>query len=342
MVIMKRTGIDLQAIACMDNLADAAVKAARGKRFRTDVQDFFQSFETNLHNLRTDILNGKVPYGHYTSFTIHDPKERTIHAACFKDRVIHHALMNHAGPVLERAMVPTAFACRLGKGPLAAVHWVQRGIRRFPWYVKVDIRRYFDSIDHEILCQIVTRRIKGNEVLSLIRRIIGSYHTIPGKGLPIGSLTSQYFANYYLDGLDRSIMERLGACAHARYMDDVIWCCHDRAAGKATLAHVKEYLSEERLLDLKDNIQINRSCKGVTYCGFRIFPGFLKLSSRRCKRYTARRKFWEHAYLRGKINEKKLQSAYASVYGIIAHADSLEWRKEQLLRYPSIIMEQEG
>jgi retron-type reverse transcriptase len=148
---MKPVRVNIRDTADYDNLVDAAVKASRGKRLRPDVRCFFEHFEKNINNLRRDILEGNAPYGYYKCFTIYDPKKRTIHAACFEDRVLHHALINDVGSILERAMVPSTFACRPGKGPLAASRWVQYCIRRFPWYVKVDIRRYFDSIDHTLL-----------------------------------------------------------------------------------------------------------------------------------------------------------------------------------------------
>lgn len=333
---MKRVRVNILDIAGYNNLAPAAVKAARGKHNRPDVRCFFKYFDENLNQLRKDILAGNAPYGRYNCFTIYDPKKRTIHAACFEDRVLHHALINYVGPVLERSMVPCTFACRPGKGPLQASKWVQHCTRRFPWYVKTDIKSYFNSIDHNLLKKILGRSVKGEEVQKLIGQIIDSYRDSPGKGLPIGSLTSQHFANYYLDGLDRFIMEELRCCAYARYMDDMIWWCPDRQTAKTTLTIVKEWVSRDRLLDLKENDQINRSSRGVTFCGYRILPGMMRLSRRRCKRYTIKRNRWEKAYLDGLIDERQLQSAYASVYAGTVHADAREWRKEQLRKYPPI------
>jgi len=331
---MKRTSIELSEIAAYGNLVSAAVKAAGGKGGRLSVQAFMNRLDANVEALGTEIMAQRAPSGCYRSFTIFDPKQRTIRAACFQDRVLHHAVINHIGPVLERAMVPGSFACRPGKGPLAAVKWVQHCMRRFPWVVKVDIRSYFDSIDHTILQSLLQRRVKGDGVLKLLSRIMQRYETQPGKGLPIGSLTSQHFANYYLDGLDRFILEELPACAHARYMDDSIWWCADRMTAKKTLAAVQQWVSEHRLLELKENPQINRSSSGVTYCGFRIFPGVIKLTRRRRRQYTEKRAAWETAYSAGRINSRELQSAYASVYAVTAHAQSRQWRKEQLRRHP--------
>ncbi len=333
---MKRTKINIEDVASFANLTDAAVKAARRKRLRTDVINFFENFEKNLIELRSNILHGLVTNGRLKKIIIFDPKKRTIHAPCFKDRVMHHALMNFAGPVLDNAMTDSSFACRPGKGVHAAMKQVQKNIRRYPWYVKIDIKSYFDSIDHYRLLEKLKRRLKGHDVLKLIEKIVFSYNTIPGNGLPIGALPSQHFANYYLDSLDRYIMEGLHADAHVRYMDDIIWWCDSRERAKHTLAGVIEYVEEKLLLDVKmPVVQINRSKSGVTYCGFRILPGKIKLFRRKCRRYTAMRSKWENAYMSGFIDKNKLQSAYASVYSITAHTHSSEWRKKQLHRYPA-------
>jgi RNA-directed DNA polymerase len=139
-----------------------------------------------------------------------------------------------------------------------------------------------------------------------------------------------------LDGLDRFIMAELRCSAYARYMDDVIWWCTDRKKAIKTLKMVKEWIAGQRLLDVKDNCQINRSGCGVTFCGFRILPGMMRLSRRRRKRYTILRNRWEKAYREGLIDEQQLQSVYASLYAGTVHADSREWRKQQLCKYPSI------
>jgi RNA-directed DNA polymerase len=332
---MKRKLIDIQDVASFDNLAKATVLAAKGKRMRPEVQGFYSDFYKSLNNLRSKILTKEAPYGEYRKFTIHDPKKRIIHAACFKDRVLHHALIQWIGSVFERAMVPTTFACRPGKGPLKAVKWVQACTRKYPWYLKCDIRKYFDSIDQHILFEILCRKIKGKDVLELIKRIINSYNTASGKGLPIGSLTSQYFANYYLDGLDRFIKEQLKAMSHVRYMDDIIIWGKDRESIKKYFTLIKEYLEKKRLLTIKENYQVNKSHVGVTFCGFRVLPDKLKLTKRRKRRYRDCRKKWEKAYLSGLIGDIKLQLAFASVNSICLHADSTEWRRNQLKRVPS-------
>lgn len=332
---MRRTRIDPAGVADYANLAEAACKAARGKRSQPEVAAFFARFDANLARLAAAIRTGQIPLGGYRCFQVHDPKPRLIHAPGFPDRVIHHALLNPMGPTFERTEVAGSYACRPGKGVLAAARAAQQAIRRFPWYVKIDIRGYFNHIDHAILLELLARRFKGREGLALLARIVDSYHTEPGKGLPIGTLTSQHFANFYLDGLDRFLLETLRVQAQVRYMDDILWWCESRSAAKAQLAAVREFVWQQRRLTLKDNPQINRSRHGVTFCGFRILPGALRLSRRRRQCYQRGRVRWESAWLRGEISARELQAGYAAIHSSVAHGDTQAWRRAQLLRFPA-------
>lgn len=332
---MHRTRIDPAVVADYANLADAALKAARGKRTQPEVKGFFVGFDANIAILADAILTCNLPLGGYRCFKVYDPKPRLIHAPSFPDRVIHHALMNRMAGTFERTEVDSSYACRPGKGVLAAAHAAQRAIRRFPWYVKIDIQGYFNHIDHAILLGLLARRFKGQEGLALLRRIVDSYHTLPGKGLPIGTLTSQHFANFYLDGLDRFLLEEQHVKAHVRYMDDSIWWCESKHAAKAQLSAACEFAKAQRYLTVKPNPQINRSARGVTFCGFRILPGALRLSRRRRQCYQHGRKKWESAWRRGELSALDLQTAYAAIHSIVAHGDAHGWRREQLLRFPA-------
>ena len=335
---MQRLRIDLIGIAAWDNLLPAVWKAARGKRQRPDVACFLSALDVRLNRLAEDIVAGAVPYGRYRSFYIHDPKRRLIHAACFEDRVLHHAIMNLAEPVFERVLVPTTYACRPGKGVHRAAIQVQHNLRRFPWFVQVDVDGYFPSIDHRLLFALLQRRFKGGDFLDLLWRIIDSYHSHPGKGLPIGSLTSQHFANHYLNGADRFLLNASPVCAMVRYMDDIICWCADKASARQVLADLREYLHDQLSLRLKPSTQINRSARGVTYCGFRILPGATRLTPRKKRRYRILREQWESACLDGEIDSRTLQQAYAAVHAITLHTDSQTWRQRNLQLHPSWVI----
>lgn len=335
---MKRIQITLEAIADHKNLVLAFHKAAKGKRFRQDVQVFLQNFAVNLNQLAEDIRLAKLPYGNYRVFQIFDPKKRLIHAACFADRIFHHALMNLAGDVLEKAMMPSSYACRSHKGVHKAVQKVQQHLCHYPFYGKIDIAGYFASISHTRLLQVLATRFKGDALISQLDRIINSHHSSAQCGLPIGSLTSQYFANYYLDGLDRLLAGLPAVRAQVRYMDDIIWWCDSKLAVRETLNSVTAWLQTERDLQVKQTVQIQASKLGVTYCGFRILPGVIRLSRRRKRRYQQRRQFWEQCYLQQQISSHQLQTAYAAVHAITAGTDSQAWRRENLLRHPPLVV----
>ena len=331
---MKRQFIALTDIADYNNLLTATWKAAKSKQHRTEVQNFMKALDGNLQQLSTAILQNHAPAAQYRQFYIHDPKLRLITAVCFEDRILHHAIMNLAEPVFERSLIPQTYACRPNKGVLKAVQQVQQNLRRFPWFVKVDIQSYFQSIDHFRLFELLTRRFKGDAFLNLLWHIIDSYHATNNKGLPIGSLTSQHFANYYLDGADRFLYQHKQVGAVVRYMDDILFWCHNKTDAKQLLHELKNYLVTERLLNLKDNVQINRSKYGVSYCGYRVLPTTLRLSLRKKRRYRQLRQRWEAKWQAGEIDSLKLQQAYDAVHALTLHTDSVNWRKRNLQLHP--------
>ena len=333
---MRRLRITLNDIAERNNLTLAFHRAAKGKRYRADVWAFSSDFENNLTRLADDIRAARLPYNRFRSFTIFDPKQRRIHAACFEDRVFHHALMNLAGPVLERTLLPSSFACRPGKGVHNAVASLQKHLRRYAYYCQIDIQGYFAHIVHNRLLQLLARRFKGAGCLAQWQRIVSGYQTDSGMGLPIGSLTSQFCANYYLDGLDRLLASLPQVRAAIRYMDDIVWWCDDRHECLETLQIVTDWLWQERRLRVKPSVQIQPSRLGIRFCGFRILPGLIRLSRRRKRRFQTRRQYWERLYQQGVIDARQLQQVYAAVQAITVGTDCRSWLRENLRRHPPL------
>ncbi len=333
---MRRTAIYLDDVADRDHLAWAFWRSARGKRDRAEVRWFAEDLDGELDRLRGRILDGTVRLGRYHRFEIRDPKTRTIHAPAFRERVLHHALMARLEPVFERYLVDDTFACRPGKGNLAAVLRAQHHARRWRWYLKLDMRAYFASIDHQVLKDLMRRRVKGAGVLALIDRIIDAYHTVPGRGLPIGALTSQHFANLYLAPLDRHLLEELRVGGLVRYMDDVVAWHRDRASLRRALASCRRFAAGRLGLEIKPGWQLQRSSRGLTLCGFRVYPRSLRLSARRRRRYREARQRWELAYRQGRIDANGLQAGYASALAITAGADAVAFRRHELSARPSM------
>lgn len=329
----RRLRIDLCDIAAWGNLEAALWAAARGKRSRPDVAAFLADAERNLARVGDALLAGRLPDGGCDRFRIHDPKPRIIHAAPFPDRVAQHALMRLMEPVLERALVPTSFACRPGLGVHAALAHAQACARRWPWTLKLDVRHYFPAIPHERLLALLERRIKGS-ALVLVRHIVEAHGDTPGHGLPIGALTSQHFANQYLGEADRHALA-LGACrGHLRYMDDIVLWCEDRAAGRALHREMAAFCSERLGLELKPPV-LTPSTAGLGLCGMRVYPGTIKLGRRRRRAFRERRRHWEACWRRGEIDDAGLQRAYASLTAMTLPADAREFRRRELARRPA-------
>ena len=349
----RRSPLSLEDLATLDNLALAFERASRGKRRQPDVLAFAHHLERSLEQLGHAIRNETVHVGRFRSFRIFDPKPRVIHAPVFEERVLHHAVMNLVGPILDRSLVDDTYACRTGKGALAAVHRAQSHLRRYHFYVKVDMRRYFASIDQERLLALLARRFKNPGLLRLFGRILGGFQSqapaaesvsdgtraIVGRGrlgLPIGALTSQHFANAYLSPLDRFLLEESGAAAMVRYMDDAVAWCHDRAEAKALLEAIESFVTERLGLTLHPRRFVQRSTQGLSFLGYRIWPDALKPSRRRRRRYRKARARWEGAYATGAIDAYQLQMGYASADAILKPSHSLSFRRRDLAARPPV------
>jgi RNA-directed DNA polymerase len=328
----KRANTCPEEIADWQNLVGAAFRASRGKTAHPDVAEFLSSLDAHLAVLRAEILGGTVSVGTSTAFRIRDPKPRLIHAPCFRERVLHHAVMARVGPVLDRALIDDTFACRIGKGTLAAVRRSQQHAQRFPWYAKADIRGYFASIDHAVLKAQLARRFKSQRLLHLLDRIIDAHHDTPGKGLPIGALTSQYFANSYLDPCDRFLLESRGVSGVVRYMDDFLFWDRSRERVNQVVQDVRAFTADVLRLTVKDGVQVNRSSRGVTVCGYRVYPGTIRLAPSRRRRYRVVKRRWETLFHRGDIDARELQRGIDAAVGITAHADAAAWRRRELDR----------
>lgn len=328
---MKRSAIALAELAARDNLALATWKAARGKRHRPAVARFLADLDARLNALAGDILAEQAPAGHFRRFTIHDPKRRTITAVCFADRVLHHAILNLAETRFERMLVDSTYACRPGKGVHRAAAAVQSHMRRWPWLVRVDVDSYFPSIDHNLLKQLLAQRFKGAEFLALLDRIIDAGATDrPGCGLPIGALTSQHFANAYLDTADRFLLDHPNVHAQVRYMDDIVWWCASRQAAMDSLEDLRELLWDARRLRLKSSAHIGRSDAGLTFCGFRIRQGIVLASSRKLARFRDGIARIEWAALAERVTPAELQRAGDGLLATLAAAETVGFRRRLL------------
>jgi len=331
--MVQSSGVTLQDIACPENLLCGLERALRGTKRTLAVERFCGRMSRELADLRVRILSERLQLGRATEFVIFDPKPRRVLAPIFEERVLHHAVMAHVGPVLERSLVADTFACLRGRGTLAAVLRAQQNSRRFGWFGQLDIRQYFASIQHDVLLGLLFRRFRNAGVRRLLEQIVRS--GLPGPaGLPIGSLCSQQFANAFLGGLDHKLLDHAAVRGLVRYMDDIVFWGDSRAAIAEALQLANEVISGTLKLRLRDEPVVNRVEHGLSFCGYRIFPGILRVLPRRKRRFIAARRKWETRYLAGLITDLELQRGYDAAAGILAHADTAEWRRRQLALSP--------
>ncbi len=272
-------------IVDIDNLMLAFCKARRGKKNRHEVVEYSMNVIDNLLSLRTRLKNESLQIGDYHYFEIYDPKKRRICAASFEERIVHHAVMNICKERFEKHLIYDTYATREGKGVYAAIDRARAAVVRYPFVAKLDVRKYFDSIDHAVLKTKLRRIFKDPQLLRLFDVIIDSYNTKSGKGIPIGNLTSQYFANYYLSNLDHYIKETLKVSAYVRYMDDMLLFAESRTALKEYVDKVKCFLADNLLLELKP-IQIVSAGRGVSFLGYTLLPHRILLNRRSKLRFV--------------------------------------------------------
>lgn len=326
---MRREKWLFEQVCTFEALVAAAHRAMRGKRRKAHVAAFWRDLEPQVLRLQRELEDGSYRPGLYHTFTVSDPKERTICAADFRDRVVHHALCAVLEPVFERSFIFDSYACRKGKGTHAALARAQRFCRRFRYYLKFDVRRFFDSVDHEVLRTLIRRRIADPRVLDLNGTILGQPvpWTPPGKGLPIGNLTSQHFANLYLDPLDHLIKDDLGMKGYIRYMDDGVLFSEDKAALQEAAGVVETFLRDRLLLDVREgSVILAPVTEGLPFLGFRTFPGLLRIDRRGWRRFVRRIERREREYLCGDIDERTLVSSAASLLGHVRSGDTRNLR----------------
>lgn len=328
---MKRTGYLIEQVADMDNLLLAFYKAQRGKVCKMEVAQYRENLQDNLLEMRERLLSGNVLVGRYSTFVIFDPKERTICAASFDERVLHHALMNVCHSYFDRHLIFDTYATRIGKGTYEALDRAHRAMPRYKYVAKLDVRKYFYSIDHAVLKRQLSRLFKDSLLLSAFYSIIDTYHSEQeGKGLPIGNLTSQYMANHYLSDYDHYVKERLKVPVYVRYMDDMLLFGNDRTALSGQVRSVRDYLSENLLLTIKPP-QVVATAQGISFLGYRLQGHRIGLNSRSRNRFA--RKLSLYAYLldAGVWEQEDYRCHVVPLLAFVEHAYSKKYRLLKLM-----------
>ena len=340
-----------------DNLLLAHRKASKGKRGKEPAARFEYHLEDNLIVLQDELRAKTFRPGHYDSFYIHEPKRRLISAAPFRDRVVHHALCNVIEPIFERSFIHDSYANRVGKGTHRALDRAQFYARRYRYVLPCDLRKFFPSIDHAILRQILARKIRDPDVRWLVGRILESgvgvlceeYKMVwfpapaggtrPGddlfavlrpRGLPIGNLTSQFWANCYLNPLDHFIKRELRCPGYVRYVDDMLLF----GDGKEQLWDWKQALMERlarlRLTIHEDSAQVRPTTEGFPFLGFVVYPHKRRLKRRKGIAYARKIRALVHEYAAGRLPLERVTASAQGWANHVRYGDTLGLRQAVL------------
>lgn len=334
---MGRKYVDLyEKIWRYDNLWDAYIKAARGKRAQPAVATFEYDLEKELIQLEIELQERTYCPGGYYHFIIQHPKRRLISAAPFRDRVVHHALMNIIEPLFERQFIHDSYANRVGKGTHRALDRCTYFMRRYDYVMHCDIVQFFPSIDHQMLRGILGNTIGDPNVMELISKILNSGVSVqreaylpvyfPGddlfavnrsRGLPIGNLTSQHWANVYLNELDQYIKRSLKCRGYLRYVDDFLLFANQKADLHDWRESIIRFLVKLRLTIHETRAQPRPVQTGVPFLGFLVFPTHRRLKRRNGVSYQRKLRNLTRMYKKREIDLNQLE---ASLRGWINHA----------------------
>jgi RNA-directed DNA polymerase len=324
---MKRAGNLIEKIADIENLYLAFWKARKGKNYAQDVIFFQKRLNINLAELRKQILNSNVNVGNYCYFTIYDPKKRKICAADFSERVLHHAIMNICHPYFEKKQIYDSYASRKNKGTYAALDKAAYFNAHYNWFLKLDFRKYFDSINHNVLKRQLQNLFKDKKLLNIFILIIDSYKVIENTGVPIGNLTSQYFANHYLSFADHFAKEYIKIPAYVRYMDDIVMWHNDKKVLLKAGYSFEKYTSEHLKLKLKP-FCLNHNTHGLPFLGYLLYSNKIKLAHRSRFRFIKKFKEYRKNLKENVWSQKDFQQHIMPLFAFVEKADSKGFRKK--------------
>lgn len=311
-----------QQITSIEHLFQSWNEFKKDKRNKADIQVFERNLEDNLFKLHEQLKSKVYKHGSYTAFNIYDPKFRHIHKATVLDRIVHHAIVSVIEPLFDKTFIYDSYSCRVNQGTHKAVRRLFSFIRRVSknyrgncYCLKLDIRKFFESVDHAILLKLIRKKIKNEECLWLFESILKSFSK--GKGIPIGNLTSQIFANIYLNEFDQFIKHTLKIKYYLRYADDFVILSDDRGYLKRLVSEISLCLKLELALSLHENkIILRKYTQGIDFLGYILLPHIILPRTK-----TKRRIFQK---LKSKIYDDNFNQSLQSYLGYLSHANSFK------------------
>jgi len=325
-----------ERIVEFDALYSAYLRARRGKRKSWPCRHFEKDLEGNLIQLQNELIWGEYRCGPYRSFYVTEPKRRKITALkYFRDRVVQHAIVWELEPIWEARFISDSYACRVGKGTHAGANKAQAMLREClrahgkVCVLKADVSKYFASIDHDIMLQLIRKRIADPRLNAVIENIVRSYSEpdTPGKGLPIGNLTSQLFANIYLDSLDQWMKCRKRERWYARYMDDLVVVHPDKRHLQALRLDMERWLAENLALQTNHKTGVfpikHQGGHGLDFLGYHLWPDARRLRKASLRRLKRQLKQWQRQYADGEIGPADIRENLHSWVNHARHGDAL-------------------
>lgn len=299
----------------------------RGKRAKSDVQQFEFNLEDNLFELRDSLFSKTWRHGPYHAFYVRDPKLRHIHKATVCDRVLHQAVFRVLYSIFDRMFIFDSYSCRVGKGTHRAVsrletfmRKVSRNHRRTVFALKCDVRKFFDSVDQGILLRLIQKKILDADALWLVQQIVRSFETRPGRALPLGNVTSQLFANIYLNELDQFVKRELRERYYIRYCDDFIILHEDADYLRVLAERINFFLRDALRLELHaDKIIIRKHTQGIDFLGYVVVPHYRTLRTKTKRRMLRKLNERKLSLYQGVITETSFNQTIQSYLGVLKH-----------------------
>ena len=315
-------------VSSVSNLFVAWNEFKKGKRKKVDVAQFELHLEENIFRLHDELCSKTYRHDPYEDFYVCDPKRRHIHKASVKDRVMHQALFRVLYSIFDKHFIHDSYSSRDNKGTHKGVIRLRDSVRKVSgnwkkktWTLKCDVRKFFDSIDHSILRELITQKVTCEDTIWLIDSIFTSFHKEKGKGVPLGNVTSQLFANIYLDELDQYVKHTLRAKHYFRYSDDFVIVHHDKDFLENCVVLIKQFLEERLLLELHpQKVEIRKVSQGIDFLGYVILPHAVVLRTKTKRRIRRKMKEGIIAYRKEKLSLKVFRSMVSSYLGVFSHS----------------------
>jgi RNA-directed DNA polymerase len=321
-------------VCSFDNLMLAFKNAKKGKNRRRYVKRFKRNLKENLLSLREELINKTYTPCPLKTFILRDPKTRTISKSAFKDRVVHHGLCNIITPILEKAFIYDSHANQIGKGTLKALERfdvfkrkVSKNETRACYVLKADIRHYFEEIDHEVLLKIIAKKINDQDILWLIK-IILSNQSKGTNGMPLGNLTSQFFANVYLNELDQYVKHKLRAKYYIRYVDDFVILHEDKEQLEKWKELIQSFLKDKLHIGLHPSkSHVLNLENGINFLGFRVFYDHKLLRKSNQKNFERKFNHLKILFDEGVLPREKIVECLEGWLNYASHGDTFKYRK---------------